>query len=118
LRSNLEADKQIAVNNLQEHLQKQELAHSEKMTQVVGKYEKQIQMLKDELMKEKRVNDDNLKRSTEEMQHQHKLSMDQVAQQNRDKLRQMDTHHSEELRSLNKRNDERLDQVLTEIKKT
>jgi hypothetical protein len=33
-------------------------------------------------------------------------------------LRQLDMHHSEELRGLNKRNEEKLDQVLGEIKKT
>lgn len=118
LRANLEADKQIAVTTLTDRLQKQEVMHSERMAQVVGKYEKQIQTLKDELTREKKQNDENLKRATEEMQRQHKLAMDQSAQQNRERLRQVDAHHNEELRSLNKRNDERLDQVVSQIKKT
>jgi hypothetical protein len=118
LRTNLASDKQIAVNTLQERLQKQEMQHSERMALVVAKYEKQIQGLKDQLVREKKQNDDNLKRTTEEMQRQHKVEMDQVASQNRDHLRQLDAHHGDELRSLNKRNDERLDQVLAEVKKT
>lgn len=118
LRANLEADKQIAVNNLQERLQRQELQHSDRMSQVVAKYEKQLQTLKDQMTHEKKSGDDNLKRSVEEMQRQHKLSVDQMATQTRDRLRMVDAHHSEELRSVNKRNDEKMDQVIGELKKT
>lgn len=118
LRANLEADKKIAVSTLTDRLQKQEVMHSERMAQVVGKYEKQIQTLKDELTREKKQYDETLKRTTEEMQRQNKLALDQSAQQNRERLRQVDAHHNEELRSLNKRSDERLDQVISQLKKT
>lgn len=118
LRSTLEADKQIAVNNLQDHIQKQEVAHSERMNQVVSKYEKQIQVLKDQLVREKKIGEENLKRSTEEMARMHKVALDQVAAQNRDRVRQLETVHSEELRTLNKRNDEKVDQIIAEVKKT
>jgi len=113
-----EADKQIAVNTLQDHIERQEAQHNERMAQVVAKYEKQIQTLKDQLVKEKRQNDETLKRTTEEMQRQHKIEMDQVALQNRDRLRNMDAHHNDELRELNKRNDARIDQVIAEVKKS
>lgn len=118
LRMVLEEDKQNVVANLTEHMQRQEIQHSERMTQIVSKYEKQVQQLKDELVKEKKNGDENLRRATDEMQRQHKLAMDQVAQQNRDKLRQADNQHAEELRTLNKRNDQKVDDIMTQIKKT
>lgn len=117
LRSAMETDKQIAVNNLQEHLQKQELAHSERMAAMVSKYEKQIQQLKDQLAREEKRSDENLKRYTEEMQRQNQMSIDQVESKNRNRMEQIQQQHSEELRALNKRHEERLDQVLSEVKK-
>ena len=118
LRSTLEDDKQTAIGTMQERLQKQELQHSERMNQVVARYEKQVTTLKDQLAREKKINEENLKRTTEEMQHAHKLSVDQLESTSRARLRQADTQHSEEMKIMNKRNEEKINQVLAEVKKT
>ena len=118
LRATMEQEKLTAVTNLQEQLQRQELQHSERMAQTVSKYEKQILGLKDELIKQKKYNDENMKRMTEDMQRQHKLAMDQLDQQNRDRMRKVDNQHAEELRTVNKRNEAKIDQIMAEVKKT
>ena len=118
LRANMEDDKQTTVGSLLQRLQKQEVQHTEKMNQVVGKYEKQVQELQDRLLKEKKASDENLKRSAEEMMRAHKLSMDQEESQSRDRLRQVDERRLAEINALNKRSEEKMNQVLAEAKKT
>ncbi len=118
LRAALEADKQIAVSTLTEHIQKQEIGHAERMSQVVAKYEKQITGLQDQVLKEKKQNEENLKRSTQDMQVAHKTAMDQLEAKNRERLRELNSAHSEEVRIVNKRHEEKLDQVLGEVKRS
>ena len=117
LRATLDDDKRGSMVGLRDQLQKQEVQHTERMAQVVAKYEKQIQTLKDQLEHERRGNDTNLKRSVEEMQRTHKTSIDQLESQNRDRLHQLNVQHNEEIKEINKRNDEKLNQVLAEVKK-
>ncbi len=118
LRANLEDDKQLVVINLQERLQKQEIQHGEKLSQVVAKYEKQIQALQDQVLKDKKSSDDNLKRTAEEMMRTHKITLEQVDSQNRARLKQVEAKRQEEVSLLNKRNDEKIEQVITNIKKS
>ncbi|MBX3022527.1 MAG: hypothetical protein KF799_12715 [Bdellovibrionales bacterium] len=118
LRAELEDDKQKAVNSLQDMMRKQELQHAERMNLVVSKYEKQLQGLKDQLIRERKLGDENVKRLTEEMSRLHKMEVDQVESKNREKVRQLSSQHSNEIRTVNKRHEERLDQVIGELKKT
>lgn len=118
LRDQLETDKQVAVGRLTEQLKKQEIGHTERMGQVVSKYEKQIVALKDQMMRDRKINEENLKRSVEDLQRVHKLGLDQIEAQNRDRLRQLQAHQDQEIRSVNKRHEEKLDSVLVEVKKS
>lgn len=118
LHNQLESEKQDAVLRMQDQIRKQELVHTEKMTNLIAKYEKQITALKDQVVKEKRNGEENLRRTVDEMTRAHKVSLDQLDSKNRDKMRQMTAAQSEELRSVNKRHEEKLDQVLAEVKKT
>jgi hypothetical protein len=111
-------EKNAALGVLRDRLQKQELQHSEKMNAVVQKYEKQLQVMQDHMIKEKKTSDENLKRVTEELQRANKLNMDQVVSQNREQLRQVNQHHSEEIRNMNKQNEEKLDQLIGEFKRS
>ena len=111
-------DKQIAVTSLREHIQKQEIKHQERMSQVVSKYEKQVQALKDEMAKEKHANDENMKRLVDEMQRMHKVALDQQDAKTRERVRQLSQQHAEELRTLNRRNEEKIEQVVGEVKRT
>ncbi len=118
LRDQLDAEKADAITRMQEQMRKQEVAHTEKLGFIVGKYEKQITGLKDQVVKEKRNGEENLKRTVDELQRAHKLAIDQVEFKNRDRMRQVSQSQSEELRTVNKRHEEKLDQVLAEVKKT
>jgi hypothetical protein len=118
LRERLETEKLNAVNGVMDQMRKQELRHADKMSMTVSKYEKQVQVLKDQMLRERKLNDENTKRLTEELGRLHKMEVDQVETKNRDKLRQVNHQHSEELRSVSKRHEERLDQVLTEAKRS
>lgn len=118
VREEMEGDKQAAVLRLQDQIRKQEVQHAEKMNLVVSKYEKQIQTLKDQMLRERNLAEENLKRTVDDLQRVHKMAIDQVESKNRDQLRQMTVRQSEELRTVNKRNEEKLDQVLAEVKKT
>ncbi len=117
LQATMEADKQQTVLRMKDQLNKQEVQHTEKMVQVVAKYEKQIQTLKDQMIRDKKLSDENLKRVTDELQRAHKTGMDQIASQNRERIRQVGQQHNEELRSVNKRHEEKLDQVVGELKR-
>lgn len=118
LREKLEDDKQQAVNRLQDQMRKQELQHAERMGQVVSKYEKQLQGLKDQMLRERKLGEEGMKRMTEELARVHKMEVEQVENKNREKLRQLNTQHGEELRGLNRRHEDKLDQVIGEMKKT
>jgi hypothetical protein len=117
-RQQAENEKQIAVRTMQDQMRKQELQHTERMSQVVGKYEKQLQALKDQVIKERKSGEENLKRTVDELQRAHKMSVDQLEAKNRDQMRQMTSMQSEELRTVNKRHEEKIDAVLAEVKKT
>jgi len=118
LREHMDGDKNSAVRRMQDHMRKQELQHSERMSAAVSKYEKQITQLKDQMIKDRKHAEENLRRTVEEMQRAHKVALDQVDSKNRDQLRQTNAGHQEQLRQVNKRHEERLDQVIVEVKKT
>lgn len=118
IRAELELEKQQAINRMHDQIRKQEVQHVERMNQVVAKYEKQLQSLQDQVLKERKTGEENLKRTVDELQRAHKISLDQVESKNRDKLRQMTNSQTEEIRSVNRRHEEKLDQVLAEVKKT
>jgi hypothetical protein len=118
LREEMDNDKQQTVNRLQNQMRKQEVQHSERMNQVVQKYEKTIQGLKDQMMQERKLADENLKRTVDELQRSHKLSLDQVESKNRERMRQLSSQQAEEIRQVNKRHEDRLDQVIVEVKKS
>lgn len=118
LRDAMDNDKQEAINRLQDYVRKQELQHAERMNLVVSKYEKQVQDLKDQLVRESKQNDENMKRLTDEMGRLHKMELDQVDAKNRERMRQLNTQHGNELRTVNRRHEEKLDQVISEMKKT
>ena len=117
-RIQLEAEKNQTIERMQDMLRKHELHNTERMNIIVNRYEKQIQILKDQLLREHKSNDDNVKRLTDELARTHKMEMDQVEAKNRAKLRQLNDMHAQELRSLTKRNEERMDQVIGELKKS
>ncbi|HMN69818.1 MAG TPA: hypothetical protein PKC28_14840 [Bdellovibrionales bacterium] len=118
LREAMDDDKQGALRRMQDQMRKQELAHTERMSSMVQKYEKQITALKDQVLKERKSGEDNLKRTVDELQRAHKVSLDMVETKNRDRMRTISSQQADELRSLNKRHEEKLDQVLAEVKKT
>lgn len=118
VRQVVENEKNVAIRNMQEQMRKQELQHSEKMSMMVGKYEKQIQTLKDQMLRERKLSEDSLKRTVEEMQRTHQLAIDQLDMKNKDQMRTAQQTHSEQVRSLNKRHEEKMDALLTEVKKT
>jgi hypothetical protein len=118
LRDSLGDEKQQAVNRLQDQMRKLEVDHADRMQNVVGKYEKQIQVMKDQMLRERKMNDENTKRLTDELARVHKMEVDQVEAKNREKVRILGQQHSEEVRQLNKRHEEKLDQVIGEMKKT
>jgi hypothetical protein len=114
----VEKEKELAVRTMQDQMRKQELQHADRMNQVVSKYEKQVQTLKDQVLRERKIGQENIKRTVDELQRAHKLSLDQLDNKNREQVRKMSTLQSEEIRSVNKRHEEKLDHVLAEVKKT
>ena len=118
LRSTLETDKRGSVDSMRELMRKQELKHADRMGSVVSKYDKQVQALKDELVRERKLSGESNKRSTDEMQRAHQLEMDQAETKSRAKLNEVNARHEQEVRSVSKRYEEKLDQVLAEMKKS
>ena len=118
LRSTLESDKRGSVDSMREMMRKQELHHAERMGSVVAKYDKQIQSLKDEMTRERRLGTETTKRSIDELRRAHQLDMDQAETKNRAKLTEATARHEQEVRNVSKRYEEKLDQVLAEMKKS
>lgn len=118
LREVMDNDKQQVVTRLQNQMRKQEVEHAERMNNLVQKYEKQILSMKDQILLTKRQGDESLKRTVDEMARSHKLALDQVETKNRDRMRQISGQQAEEIRQVNKRHEDKLDQVLVEVKKT
>lgn len=118
IRDLMDDDKNAAVNRMQDMIRKQEIKHADQMSQVVDKYEKQVRDLKDQMVSQRRAHEETVKRTVEDMQRANKMAIDTLESQNRDRMRQVNLQQSEQLRTLNKRHEEKLDQVISEVKKT
>ena len=118
LRETFEDDKQGAVESMRELMRKQELRHQERLGVVVGKYDKQVLSLKDDILRERKLNGENTKRLTEELGRAHQRELDQADAKSRAKLAELNDRHSQEVHDVTRRYEEKLDQVLGEIKKT
>ncbi len=114
----VEDEKNIAVRNMQDHMRKQELRHSEKLATTVAKYEKQIQTLKDQMLRERKLGEDNMKRTVEEMQRAHQVAIDQLDSKNKDQMRTVQMQHADQVKGLSRRHEEKMDALITEVKKT
>ena len=118
LRESIEDDKSAAVGRVYEQMRRMESNHTEKTAQLISKYEKQVQALQDQIGRERKSNADDTKRLTEELVRVHKMEMDQLEAKGRARIREIATQHGEEVRTLNRRHDEKLDQVIGEMKRT
>jgi hypothetical protein len=117
IRALVDGEKNAAVRRAHDQMRKQELQHTEKMANMVSKYEKQITTLKDQMMRQHKQAEENLKRTVEEMTRMHHVAMDQVDSKNKDQMRQAQMVHGEQMRQVSKRHEEKIDQVITEVKK-
>ncbi len=117
VRAQVEAEKAEAIERLKDQLRKREMQQQEKMNSVVTSYEKQLAQLNDDMVRLKRSQDVELKRMVDNMKrvHQSELDTQQVQYQNR--LSKVQGQHADEMRSVNERNQARMDQVLTTVKK-
>ncbi len=118
LKSKYEGEKREGIDRIKNMMVKQEMAHTEKSATLVGKYEKELARLNDELVKVRRGNDEDLKRLASEMTRQHKMELDSQQMQYEDRMRKSQDLHSNELRKSNKVHQERVDQLVTTLKKT
>lgn len=118
LRTQLESDKNQAISRMTEQLQKQEVQHADRLNTTIHKYEKQVLALKDQIVRERKLNEENLKRTVEDLQRVHNTGIERIEAQNRERVRQMQAQQDQEVKSLNKRHEDRLDSVLVEVKKT
>ena len=57
-------------------------------------------------------------RSIDELQRAHQLDMDQAETKNRAKLSESKARHEQDVRNVSKRYEEKLDQMLAEMKKS
>jgi hypothetical protein len=117
LKHKYEKEKREGIDRIKNTMRKQELEHAEKTASVVAKYEKEIARLNDELVKVRRNNDEDLKRLASEMSRQHKMELDAQQLQYQERLRKTQDLHADELRKTNRVHQERVDQLVTTIKK-
>lgn len=117
LKHKFETEKREGIDRIKNTMRKQELEHAEKSASLVAKYEKEIARLNDELVRVRRNNDEDLKRLASEMSRQHKMELDAQQLQYQERMRKTQDLHSDEMRKTNKVHQERVDQLVTTLKK-
>jgi hypothetical protein len=117
IRSITNKQKVDAIEQMKDFMRRQEVGHAEKMAAQQTRFDRDMARLNDELVKQKRENDEALKRLTSQLDRQKNAEIEALNIQNQAKIRKAETQHHEEMRTVNMRNQERMDQLLTNVKK-
>ncbi len=110
-------EKSQAVEGLKNQMREREAKHSEQLSQLKMKFEKQVNDLNDQLLHEHKGNEDNVKRLVTELKKGHQSEIENLNLQNQQKIRQLDEQHNLELKNLNRRNEEKMNDLVTTVSK-
>lgn len=118
IRLNADQQRFDAIERMKDQIRKREIQHSDQMSTVVSKYEKEIKRLNDEMVKSKRQGDLDNKRLVDEVMRAHQKELSSQNIQTQERLKNMEEQHNREIKVINERNQAQLDQVISTLKKT
>lgn len=118
LRESYMKDRDMAINNLKEQMQKREIEHAAKMNQLQNEHKKKMTSLNDELMRTKQSGDMRNKLLVKDMKRSQETQLEGQKMRYEQQLAEAREAHAREISALNKRHEEQLDQVLNTIRKT
>ncbi|MEQ1663875.1 MAG: hypothetical protein ABL927_00705 [Bdellovibrionales bacterium] len=111
-------DKIETVTNLKDMVQKQELQQQAKLTETRANYEKRINELNDQFMREKRLRDNREKKLIADMKREHDTQVETLKIKYEDRNKQTNVAHQKELKDVSRRSQEQLMDVTNTLKKT
>lgn len=117
MRARVDKEKRDAIATMKEQMRKQEIQHQDRMAAQSVKFESEITRMKDELNKLRKAQDEQLKRQAGELQRAHQAELEAQQVQFRDKLSKTENHHTDEIKQVNRKNQERVDQLISTLKK-
>jgi hypothetical protein len=98
--------------------QKQEVDHNRRLQDVVSKYEKRIGDMNDQFVREKRLRDNREKQLIKDLQRKHESEKEALQAKYQAQSTQTQLAHEREMQDTNRRSQEKLDEVLSSLKKT
>jgi hypothetical protein len=117
LRTVLHKDKIGSLQQMKSQLQKQEVEHQRKVSEIASKYEKRIADMNEQFMREKRLRDNKEKHVVGDLRRQHANEIEAVKMKYEDQNKQTSLSHDREMKENARRNQEKLDEVLRSVKK-
>jgi hypothetical protein len=112
-----EKDKNSSINRLHDQAEKQEMEHQALLNTVVDKYEKRVADLNDQLIRERRLNDNHSKVVVKDLTRERETDIENLKMKYEERAKQMEVAHQQEMKELNRRQQEKLDEVLTSVRK-
>ncbi|MEO0335957.1 MAG: hypothetical protein AAF202_06175, partial [Pseudomonadota bacterium] len=112
LRNKFIAERQVAVENLKSQMRERETQHSVKITSMQRKHQKEVQDLKDNMVRDKRSKDQNHKNTVESMVAQHERDKESQEMRHKNQLSEIQEGHRKEIAKINQRHEDQLNQIL------
>ena len=117
LRAILMQEKHDAMEALKNQLRDKEAKHIEQVGQMKLKYDKQIGDLGDQLLRERKQHEEYSRRIVADLKRGHDLDMENLNVQYQARIRQIEEAHTKELKAMTRRNDEKMEQLVSTVKK-
>lgn len=117
LRADADAEKFDAIERIKQQAKQKETAHTERLSQLQQTHQRDILALQDQLLHERKMADENLRRTIEDLKKAHKTDLDQQMSKYEERIRMMQNTQSEELRRVNRANEEKLNQLAATVRK-
>jgi hypothetical protein len=112
LRNKFAAERQTAIENLKEQMRERETQHSVRLNTIQRKYQKEIQALKDEMVRNKKSKDQNHKTTVEGLVSQHERDKASQEMRHKNQVNELQEGHRKEIAKINQRHEEQLNQIL------
>lgn len=114
----VETDKFETVERMKDQVRKNEVNTADRLVRTVNEYEKQLNELKDRFVREKRFTDQANRRKIEQLQlDQERVIAEQKANYET-KLEDMRMQHKSDIQSITKRHEQKMNEVISSVRKS
>jgi hypothetical protein len=113
----LNQEKMTAVQAMKEQIQKQEVENESKLSSIIAKYEKRLAEINDGIVKDKRIKENRERTLVRDMQRQFESEKETLKIKYEEQAKNSELRHKDEIRDVNRRNQERLDEALSIVRK-